>query len=194
MPHKKRKCVNCKTKKPVEEGNIVPAGFICSGECAIEYSRKQFIKRNYLGNKGKRKNKTNKDARYDRKVREEAAKKACHAYIRERDKGKPCICCGDPITETSGYHAGHFYESNNYPYLRFDEDNISGQRGDCNFFKSQQAGQYRERLLQKIGEERLLRLDTLRHEPIIWDCDDLYRIERHYKQKLKDLLKSRQLN
>lgn len=187
MPHKKRKCVNCKEYSLVEQGSLTPSGFLCSGECAIEYARAKFIKKNYLGNKGKRKNKTNKDAATDYKVREKAAEKACHAYIREKDMGKPCACCGQPITETSGYHAGHFYESNNYPYLRFDEDNIHGQRADCNFFKSQQAGQYRERLIEKIGEERVMRLDTLRHEPIKWTCEDLIRIEKHFKKKLKEL-------
>jgi len=188
MPHKKRKCVNCKEFKPVEEGNITPSGFICSGECAIEYSRKQFIRRNYLGNKGKRKT-NNNQAASDLRVSKRAAIAACHKYIRERDRGGLCICCGEPLKEE--FHAGHFWNSGNYPYIRFDEDNIHGQNIQCNYFKGGDSGYYRERLIEKIGLERVKRLDDNRSKSIKRTFEDYREIERYYKQKLKDLIQSR---
>ena len=37
------------------------------------------------------------------------AQVAFNAYIRERDKGKPCISCGKPLK--GKYDAGHFFSS-----------------------------------------------------------------------------------
>lgn len=191
MPLKKRKCVNCKERKPVGQGNITPVGFICSGECAIEYARGRFIKKNYLGNKGKRKT-TNKQAASDLKIRKEAAKTACHAYIRERDKGKCCVCCGEPLGDD--FQAGHFWESGNYPFIRYHEDNIHGQRVHCNYFKGGDSGHYRMNLIFRIGADRVLWLDENRSNPIKRTVEDYREIERYYKQKLKDLIQSRQTN
>ena len=54
--------------------------------------------------------------------------KLFHKFIRERDKDKPCISCGQYTT----LQAGHFYSGGHYSALRFDEDNVHGQCLRCN--------------------------------------------------------------
>ena len=42
-------------------------------------------------------------------------------YIRIRDKGQPCISCG----QHNYLQAGHFYAVSGYDGLRFDEDSAN---------------------------------------------------------------------
>lgn len=126
----------------------------------------------------------------DIKVRKPAAKAACHLYIRERDKGSFCICCGEPLDED--YHAGHFYESGNNSGLRYDEDNIHAQNLQCNYFKGGDSGSYEKHLRMKIGDERV---DALKLKsgggPITRTAEDYREIEDYYKAKLVKLIDDR---
>lgn len=119
------------------------------------------------------------------KTRKAAAKKACHDYIRARDSGKGCICCGKSLG--ANYHAGHFIESGNNPQIRYDEDNIHGQRLDCNFFKGGDSGDYQTNLIKKIGIDRVNRLKNMSGGTMKRTPDDYRAIEKYYKDKLKKL-------
>jgi hypothetical protein len=87
----------------------------------------------------------------------EKAQVKFNAYIRERDEGKGCICCGGK--HYSEIQAGHFYSAGHYPNLRFNEDNVHGQSKSCNYFKSGNLNEYRKNLIERIGLERVERLD-----------------------------------
>lgn len=92
--------------------------------------------------------------------------KVFNAYIRQRDsKGGDyfiCISCG--VTKhVSQMNAGHYYSMGNFSVLRYDEDNVHGQCVACNNFKHGNLLGYREGLLNKIGEERLRKLELRRH-------------------------------
>lgn len=78
-------------------------------------------------------------------------------WIRERDKEEPCICCG----KFGALQAGHFYSAGKYNHMRFNPDNVHGQLKGCNYFKSGNLLEYRKRLIEKIGEERVKKLDRL---------------------------------
>lgn len=184
MPSK-GKCTGCKKYFPVEQLDQRPAGRFHSIECMIEYAARNTKKLAQKGREIKHKNLKVNHRKSDLKIRKEAAKKACHEYIRMRDRGKNCICCDRPLGDN--YHAGHFHPSGSNPYTRYDEDNIMGQRIDCNYFKGGDSGSYRENLEKRIGEERVLRLDTLKDEPIKWTVEELKRIELYYKSKIKEL-------
>lgn len=123
------------------------------------------------------------------KTRKRAAKEACHAYIRERDKNELCICCKKPLGEN--YNAGHFLESGNNPVTRYDEDNIHGQTVYCNNFKGGDSGDYETNLRKKIGNERVDALKGKRSGTVKRTPDDYAEIERYYKDKLKELRNSR---
>jgi hypothetical protein len=119
----------------------------------------------------------------DLKIRKAAAKKACHEYIRTRDKDKPCICCGKPLGEE--YHAGHFLESGNNPQVRYDEDNIHGQRIDCNYFKGGDSGDYKENLIVRIGADKVNAIISKKSGTIKRTAQDYLVIENYFKGKLK---------
>lgn len=78
-------------------------------------------------------------------------------WIRERDKEEPCICCG----KFGALQAGHFYSAGKYNHMRFNPDNVHGQLKGCNYYKSGNLLEYRKRLIEKIGEERVKKLDRL---------------------------------
>ena len=168
-----------------------PAGNFCTTECVIEYATNK-TKKNKMamiskvyGSGSGRKLKTARTLKDERDTRLKAVKKACHDYIRARDIGKPCICCGEPLG--TDYHAGHFLESGNYPLTRYHEDNINGQKISCNSFKGGDSGMYRVNLVEKIGFKRVEFLESLKGKVIKRTNDDLKEIEDYYKAKLKAL-------
>ena len=104
-----------------------------------------------------------------------------NAYIRSRDAGERCISC-DSIVE----QAGHFYSGGHYSALKFNEDNVNGQCKRCNYFLSGNLNEYRKRLIKKIGEERLRKLDDVAayytRVGFKWDRFALIEIITSYKQ------------
>lgn len=112
------------------------------------------------------------------------AQKACNAYIRERDKGDPCISCG--TYDAPEWHAGHLYTVKARPDIRFHEDNIHLQCPSCNTYQGGMVGEYRKRVVSKIGRERLYALAYV--NPAAKKTREYYQaVEVEYKQKLKQL-------
>lgn len=117
------------------------------------------------------------------------AQHAVNSYIRLRDAGLPCISCGKPPTDP-GFHvgrdAGHYRSVGSASHLRFNEDNIHAQCVRCNQWKAGNAVDYRIRLIERIGLERVERLEH-DNEPHKWTREELIQIKETYKNKLKDL-------
>ena len=115
------------------------------------------------------------------------AEKYFNEYIRKRDEGKGCICCGGKFYQE--IQAGHFYSAGHYPGLRFNEDNVHGQSKHCNYFGSGNLNEYRIYLEKKIGSQRLKDLDTMaayyRQHGWKWDRFYLIDIIEKYKEKIK---------
>lgn len=79
-----------------------------------------------------------------------------NAWIRERDKGKPCINCGQYRT----LEAGHLYPTSTYSGLRFNELNTNGECKQCNYYDSQShAYKYKPNLIKRIGEVSFAHLE-----------------------------------
>lgn len=84
-------------------------------------------------------------------------------YVKMRDKDQPCISC-DTSRNDIRYDAGHFWPAGNYKFLRFHLDNIHKQCSfNCNNKKHGNIGEYRIRLVNKIGQDRVNWLDNARH-------------------------------
>ncbi len=119
------------------------------------------------------------------------AQKAFNAFVRERDKDQPCICCGREKTQVNGlrahgWDAGHYRSRGSAPHLRFNEDNCHRQLVYCNQFRSGNAVDYRLRLIERIGLERVEALEAdqaARH----YTDDDYIAIAALYRAKLKAL-------
>ena len=101
-----------------------------------------------------------------------------------RDKDEPCISCGRH--HQGQYHAGHFRTTAAAPQLRFHEDNVHKQCSVCNNHLSGNLLEYRKRLIQKIGAERVEQLEndsTIKR----WTIEELQEIKKVYKNKCKEL-------
>lgn len=115
-------------------------------------------------------------------------KNACHNFIKKRDKGKPCISCGEPWH--SDFQAGHFYKAELYSTLKFDETNIHGQCQGCNLFNDGNESGYRVGLIERYGKEYVDELDkkallekSSQHK---WDRFNLNKVRDYFKEKLKE--------
>ena len=182
-------CKGCGLRFPRDEMYRPIVGRFCTKDCAAEWAFENKSKGKKLIDRAKKDKDLLREKvfrRQDVKIRKGAAKEACNLYIRTRDKGKKCICCDRDLGDE--YHAGHFWESGLNSYIRYDEDNIHGQTIYCNRFKGGNSGFYRERLIEKIGIDRVVRLDITRSIPIKRTADDYKEIEIHYKSKLKQLM------
>lgn len=114
-----------------------------------------------------------------------------NSFIRERDYGKPCICCGRPLQDSegvrgAGYDCGHWRSTGSASHLRFHEDNAHGQRKDCNRYGAGRAVDYRLGLINRIGADRVFALEE-NNTPHKWTREELVEIKATYKRKLKEL-------
>jgi hypothetical protein len=112
-------------------------------------------------------------------------------YVRLRDAGKPCICCGLPLglDEIGGaYDCGHYRSVGSAPHLRFDERNAHAQRKQCNRYGAGRAVDYRRGLIDRIGLDSVCGLD-LDQSPKHYTRDDLRAIKATYRAKANALQK-----
>ena len=108
-----------------------------------------------------------------------------NAYIRLRDKDKPCISCGTHKW-TIQYHAGHFLTVKAHQELGFCEDNCHKQCSSCNSHLSGNIVRYRQNLIQKISRERVEGIEGP-HEAKHYTIPDIQAIKAEYRQKAKEL-------
>lgn len=109
-------------------------------------------------------------------------------FIRLRDKDKPCISCN---AKAGSYTitAGHYFPSTNKS-VTFNEDNLHGQCWyNCNSNKSGNLIEYRIGLIERIGVERLEKLELESRKTIKYTMDELKEIIGKYKKKIKEIEK-----
>ena len=113
----------------------------------------------------------------------------CHEYIRERDKGLNCIACGVPYN--SNFHASHFYKSELYSNLKYDENNIFGGCQKCNLLLEGNESGFRVGLIQRFGIDFVNSIDnkakSYKKNDFKWDREALEQIRKYYQNKLKTL-------
>lgn len=173
---KPKKCKNKQCGKIIHDPK--PFQKACSPSCAIELVREKQRKEH---------RKETRRMREAAKTKSELLKEAQYEFnrfIRIRDQSEPCISCGRP--HEGQYHAGHFRTVGAYPELRFHEDNCHKQCAPCNNHKSGNLVEYRQRLVQKIGLERVKWLEGP-HDLPNWTHDEIREIKKKYKQKCKEL-------
>ena len=119
------------------------------------------------------------------------AQTAFNRYIRLRDAGQPCICCGLPMGPNvpgGAVDAGHYRSRGSAPHLRFDERNVHAQRKQCNRYGSGNVVGYRLGLIERIG---LVAVEALEADntPRKYSADDLRAIKATYQAKRLELEK-----
>lgn len=172
------KCKHCRQQfEPERKGQKA-----CSIECAqaiVQSERDKAFRR--------------ETARRKRELRESdsrywagKARAACHSFVRLRDSR--CISCDKELT--GKYDAGHYFNSNDYPALRYDERNIHAQCPRCNSAKMKGGNllEYRMGLTERYGEAFVQELEALsRSASKKWTIPELKQIEQYYKNKIKAL-------
>lgn len=93
------------------------------------------------------------------------AQTAFNRYIRMRDLNKNCVSCGNPLISNSNYLTGSAVDASHYrsrgaaSHLKFNVFNVHSACTRCNRQLSGNAVEYRIRLIQRIGLERVERLE-----------------------------------
>lgn len=185
MPNSKKRCRECREYKPAETMVKHPIGTFCGDSCVVSFSQKASVRA-----RAKKKEKEDKEFRKETKARKEAiksrgdylkdAQREFNRFIRLRDHVLPCVCCDRH--HDGQYHAGHFLSVGSHPELRFNEDNCHKQASYCNNHKSGNQAQYRIRLKERIGTDRVNKLEGP-HEPAKLSIDDIKKIRQKYKLK-----------
>ncbi len=191
MPNK-RKCKYC--GKYGKEHIVLPVGAFCNREHAILFAQskqqqdkvKKAQKRAERRELAKRKKTLRTRTWYVKQ-----AQSAFNAYIRERDKGQPCISC-DTTDPNLQYHAGHYKTTKAHPELRFNVDNCHLQCSQCNNHLSGNIIEYRKRLLKKIGQKRLDWIEGY-HEPVKYSIEKLIEIKEYYNKLRKRLTRTEKI-
>ena len=167
-----------------------PMQVCCSPLCAIDYGRKQSaIKAARKALAERRAARLKREVMKTRTEWMKDAQRAFNAYIRERDKDKPCICCGLPLGNGDvggSFDCGHYRSVGSAPHLRFDERNAHAQRKQCNRYGAGRAVDYRIGLIGRIGSERVEILEA-DNEPRKYSIEELKTIISTYKQKAREL-------
>ena len=152
----------------------------CSPRCAIEHTKEKKRKEFKRETRAMKLTMNLKDRGYQLKL----AQKAFNAFIRYRDRGKPCIDCG--AVEASQWHAGHFKTRGAYPELAFSELNCHKQCSQCNQHGQHGTARYRANLVERIGLEQVEWLEGP-HERLKLSIEEIIEIKTTYQKKLKAL-------
>ena len=172
---KPRRCKSCKESfLPLR-----PLQSVCSPKCAHDLT---------LANKAKLQKREDGERKEALKTRTEYAKEAqqaTNAYVRERDKDRPCISCGR--YHDGQWHAGHYISTGARPSLRYHADtNIHRQCAPCNTHLSGNLINYRIRLVELLGQEIVEGLES-DHTIRKYTKDELIEIRDFYRAELKRL-------
>ena len=208
-PHDK-KCRNPECRKPFRVTTPAEARATwCSTDCALAIVA---IKREKARVEKERKERREiREAKEKLKPRKDFVKTlqtgAFNPYIRERDYWDGCISCGksrEQVEKEQGWKlggawdAGHYLSVGSHPELRFEPDNCHKQCKSCNggsgqFGRKERtvSAEYRERLIAKIGLERVLWLEGPQ-EPRHYTVDELKAMTKKYRALRRELVKARE--
>lgn len=176
------RCKNCKVK--FEPKYFLQKYCMDKDDCikAFAESRKTKFKAE-IKKKENRELRAQKEACMTKGEWVELAQRVFNQYIKLRDKDEPCISCD--TRNNVKYDAGHFWPTT-YSFLRLHPDNVHKQcSNNCNKHKHGNQGEYRERLIKKIGLKRVLWLDENRHRKLEITIPELKEFIKEYKEKIK---------
>ena len=103
------------------------------------------------------------------------------AYIRMRDKDKPCISCGQHLD----LEAGHFYGRTNLA-VRWDEMNVHGQCIECNRYKGGNRSAFGRGVAMRSGDSVVEAIDVSSKSRVKLKSYELLEKIDHYQNKLKN--------
>jgi len=190
MANAKKRCRYCKEYKEAETMLKVPLGVFCDFSHASKYGIEK--------SQAKRTKEVKRDIRQKKETLLTArdwikkAQAAVNSYVRLRDEGKACISCGSYPEQKAGgtIDAGHYRSRGAAGHLRFNLFNIHSQCVKCNRYNSGNAVDYRIRLIEKIGVDRVEKLEC-DNAPKSFTIDYLSRLQKIFLKRSRHLKKLR---
>lgn len=165
---------------------------VCSPKCALAHAPANTEKaRKALAQIGRAEIKVRKEKLKSRADHLREAQAAVNEYVRLRDAHLPCISCdsmpndSDLITG-SRWDAGHYRSVGACPELRFEPLNIHRQCVKCNRNLSGNAVEYRIRLVQRIGADKVAWIEGP-HQPQKLTVEEIKTIKAEYRAKTREL-------
>ena len=182
-------------KNPACRASFVPQRLgqaVCSPKCALAVVEVQKVKeKKSLALAGRREIKVRKEKLKTRADHLREAQAAVNEYVRLRDAHLPCISCDSTPNDNdlmtgSRWDAGHYRSVGACPELRFEPLNIHRQCVKCNRNLSGNAVEYRIRLVQRIGAEKVAWLEGL-HPACKYTVEEIKAIKAKYRAMTKEL-------
>lgn len=165
---------------------------VCSPACAmIDGPRHAPKARKALADIERKDIKVRKEKLKSRADHLREAQAAVNEYVRLRDAHLPCISCDSTPNDNdlmtgSRWDAGHYRSVGACPELRFEPLNIHRQCVKCNRNLSGNSVEYRIRLVQRIGAEKVAWLEGL-HPPCKYTVEEIKAIKAEYRAKAREL-------
>lgn len=113
---------------------------------------------------------------------EEECRRIVQAIARIRDRDDGCISCHMPADYGGAWHGSHFRSHGGCSSLQFHLWNIHKACAQCNLHKSGNIAEYRPRLVEKIGADRV---EWLESQP------KSMRFSRDYLNRFKEVMGKR---
>lgn len=106
----------------------------------------------------------------------------------QRDGKMKCFTCNKPLQpNTSDCQLGHFLPRGVYPGLTFNRDNVRLQCMRCNVWLHGNIIEFRIRLVNEIGEQGVLELESFRHDSYKLTRSDYLEMIQEFKEEIKKL-------
>ncbi|MBS0833652.1 recombination protein NinG [Enterobacter hormaechei] len=203
----RRKCAHKACRQwfhPVRDGQVV-----CSFECASAVAKEQTAKAREVAKQkevqrqrteekaGRQRRKAKRESLKSKSQWDKEAQSAFNRYIRIRDEGKSCVSCGNPLIGKSNYLTGSAIDASHYrsrgaaSHLKFNVFNVHSACTRCNRQLSGNAVEYRIHLVERIGLERVERLEA-DNAPRRFDITYLKRVKAIFSRRANALIKRRQ--
>lgn len=185
----KRKCGIC--KEPAQYATATAAW------CCPEHGKELALKAK--GKADERKAKAERKAIAEDRKRVEPigavlarVQKACNAYVRARDYGKPCYTCD---RTTDDMVAGHYMPvGRSSSPVRFWPDNIRATCGHCNVYGGGgRHPNYRPRLVEELGEARVLEIEAAHKKTVKWNREALEVMAANFRVMTRELTARREV-
>ena len=183
MSNSKLKCRYCKEYFKREEMITTPKGSFCTDTHAAKYAIASIPK-------ARKKQKKEEDRAH--RERKKELKPITH-WLRETQKvfnrlrllelfDQPCWSCG--AWDVEEFHAGHYRSIGAASHLRFTPDNVWKQCSKCNTHLSGNIENYRIKLINTIGLERVEALEN-DNSTKSWTREELEELRKVYRAKIK---------
>jgi hypothetical protein len=190
-----RRCSTCRKKVPADSVFVSQLKAYCSYECLKKYVHSD--KGSKALEKAQDRSKREKKAKVLSKLKTRSdwireAQSAFNAYVRWRDRDKPCISCGRFASDKIGGNpdAGHFRSRGSSAHLRWHLWNVHAQCKHCNRWRSGAVTEYRTGLIARIGQEKVNILESLQDGPK-HDIEYAKRIKSIFMRLLRNRQKMR---